>query len=56
MLGTQNSEEVRLPDAHTHRTHKAIVKVKHMVEVEWTIRIQSLGAPGKIPKGERTES
>lgn len=28
MLGTQNSKEIRLPDAHKHHAHKAIVNVK----------------------------
>lgn len=56
MLGTQNSKEIRLPDAHIHYAHKAIVNVKHTIEVECAIRGQNLGAPGETPKDESTDA
>ena len=34
MLGTQNSKEIRLPDAHTLHAHKATVNVKRVIAVE----------------------
>lgn len=56
ILDTQNSKEIRLPDTHTHCAHKATVNVKHAREVECALRGQNLGAPGEIPKDERTEA
>lgn len=47
MLGTQNSKEIRLPDAHMHLVPKAVVGVS-VVAVECAIGLQSLGAPGRF--------